>query len=135
VRLNEIGWMVGGDTDGGVAGYMVVGKRGGREKFGAERGGKLEKAGWLACGLAECGRTACGLLGSGLGFAKSQFQKEWAFRVSVRVLFFSLKKKKTIGSESKPYFPVSCSCQVRGSCQKLPTLVKSLSKKLLIEDY
>jgi hypothetical protein len=72
--------MVGGNTDGGVAGYMVVGKRGGREKFGAERGGKMEKAGWLACG-----RPACGLLGSGLGFRNQNGH----FHVSVRVNFCS----------------------------------------------
>jgi hypothetical protein len=72
--------MVGGNTDGGVAGYMVVGKRGGREKFGAERGGKLEKAGWLACR-----QPACGLLGSGLGFRNQNGH----FRVSVRVNFCS----------------------------------------------
>jgi hypothetical protein len=69
--------MVGGDTDGGVARYMVVGKRGGRENFGAERGGKLEKAGWLACGL----------LGSGLGFRNQNGH----FRVSVRVSFCSFE--------------------------------------------
>jgi hypothetical protein len=42
---------------------MVVGKtvREGGGKSLVQRGGKLEKAGWLACG-----RPACGLLGSGL---------------------------------------------------------------------
>jgi len=39
VRLSEIGQMVGGDTDDGGR-VFGVGKRGGREKFGAERGGK-----------------------------------------------------------------------------------------------
>jgi hypothetical protein len=34
---------------------VLMGKRGGMEKFGVEREG--EKAGWLAVGRAECGRV------------------------------------------------------------------------------
>jgi len=77
--------MVGSDTDGGVAKYMVVGKRRGREKFGAETAREGENwkrpdGYWRAGGVRDGGgRAACGLLGSGARvcsrIAKSQFQK------------------------------------------------------------
>jgi len=80
---------------------MVVGKRGGRKKFGAERGGKLEKAGFLACRMRAAGMRAgsvraggvraTGQWASRLGFGVRCSQKQkhsfrrmgnWAFRVS-----------------------------------------------------
>jgi hypothetical protein len=88
---------------------MVVGKRGGRKKFGAERGGKLEKAGFLACRMRAGGVRAIGQWASRLGFAvrksKSTVLEEWAIghfvfrsfgpsvRVSALFSFFFLKKK------------------------------------------
>jgi hypothetical protein len=80
---------------------MVVGKRGGREKFGAKRGGKLEKAEFLACRVRAGGVRAIGQWASRLGFAvrksKITVSEEWAighfvfrsFRPSVQVLLFS----------------------------------------------
>jgi hypothetical protein len=47
--------------DGGrVYGGGLVGKRGGREKFGAEKGGKCRIVGGWACGVRATGYWAVG---------------------------------------------------------------------------